>query len=256
MVDFVTESDSLDNIPEDFRPLYAESDGKYVIDEKFSKVAGAITGLNNSLKTARKEAKEAARTSVDISPLSEFGASPEEIKKTFTTKMKDLQDQLAATNSEDAKLNLEKIRDDLAKSYAVEIKNKEERSKALEGQLYSLLVENAASSAIVEAKGVPELLLPFVKGQIKAIEEEGEFKVFVVDESGDRRYSPFTGQPMTIKELVSEFKTNEKYGRLFESDSSQGGGMLPNSGRKPFRSAGKDLTSSQKIASGLNNRKR
>ena len=76
--------------------------------------------------------------------------------------------------------------------------------------MYGLLVENNATNAVVDAKGVPELLMPFIKGQVKVIEEDGSFNVYVVDPQGDRRYSGITGQPMNIKELVMEMKANEK----------------------------------------------
>ena len=46
-----------------------------------------------------------------------------------------------------------------------------------------LLVENEATAAVAEAKGIPDLLLPFIRDQVKVVEEDGEFKVFVVDKA-------------------------------------------------------------------------
>lgn len=244
------EVESLDRVPEQFRGIYAESaDGRYAVGENYRGVVEAVTGLNRSLKASRAEAK--AKTPTDLSSLSDFGRTPEEIRQAFDAKMKGLQDQLAG-KSGDAKLNLEKIREEMAAAHAKDLERANTRGEALQTQLYGLLVENGATAAVVEARGIPDLLLPFIKNQVKVVEEDGEFKVFVVDSAGDRRYSGVTGQPMTIKELVGEMKGNEKYGRLFESEvPGGGGGMPPNGGGRTPAARGRVLSANEKIAVGL-----
>lgn len=244
-----TPVESIDKVPEQFRGLYAQGeDGKFVVNETYKGVAEAVTGLNRSLKAARAEAK--ARTPVDLAPLADFGKTPEEIKAGITAKMQELQDQLAKGG--DAKLNLDKVREDMTRAHQADLQKHTTRAQALQNQLYGLLVENSANSAVAEMKGVPELLLPFIKNQVKVIEEDGQFNVYVVDSAGDRRYSGITGQPMSIKELVAEMKANEKFGRLFESEAPAGGGMPPRSGSTPPRTPGKVMTANEKIAAGLN----
>lgn len=244
-----TPVDSLDKVPEQFRPLYQESDdGKYVTAESYKGVVEAVTGLNKSLKAARAEAK--ARTPVDLSPLQDFGQDPAEIKQNIETKLKQLQDELAKGG--DAKLNLDKVREELAQGHKKELEKYQARSEALQNQLFKQLGENAAKSAIVELKGDAELLMPFVLQQLKPVEEDGEYKVYVVDAAGDRRYSGVTGQPMTPKELIAEMKSQEKYGRLFESEAPAGGGMPPGAGRKAPAQPGRTLSANEKIAAGLN----
>jgi hypothetical protein len=243
-----TPVDSIDKVPEQFRGIYKQGDdGKFVPDDAHKGVIEAITGLNRSLKAARAEAK--AKTPVDLSPLADFGKTPEEIKAAVESRINELQEQVAKGG--DAKVNLEKIKQDLAAAHAKDLERANKRSEALQNQLYGLLVENAATAAVVELKGVPELLLPFIKQQVKVVEEEGQFNVYVVDSSGDRRYSGVTGQPMTIKELVAEMKANEKYGRLFESEAPAGGGMPPRGGSTPPRQPGRVLSANEKIAVGL-----
>lgn len=244
-----SEVDDINKVPEQFRPLYTESDGKYLPNEQYKGVTEAITGLNRSLKAARAEAKDKAKGQVDLSPLKDFGETPEDIRQTFDNKLKEAQDELA--KGDKAKLNLDKVRQELAEAHANDLKKREAREEALTSQLYTLLVENKATAAIAELKGVPDLLLPFVKNQVKIVEEDGQFKEYVVDEQGDRRYSGITGQPMTIKELVAEMKANEKFGRLFESDSPSGGGTPPGSGGTPPRGQQKEMSAADKIAAGL-----
>lgn len=243
-----TAVDSIDKVPEQFRSIYKQDDdGKFIVDDTYKGIVEAVTGLNRALKAARAEAK--AKTPVDLSPLAEYGKTPEEIKANITAKLKELQDELAKGG--EAKLNLDKIRQELAEAHAKELEKANKRNEALQNQLYSLLVENAATAAVVELKGIPELLLPFIKQQVKVVEEEGQFNVYVVDSSGDRRYSGVTGQPMTIKELVAEMKANEKFGRLFESEAPVGGGMPPRGGSTPPRQPSRVLSATEKIAIGL-----
>lgn len=246
------EVETIEKVPEPFRGLYAEGAGTYKIAPEFKGAAEAVIGLNRALKAARAEAK--ANRPIDLSPLQEFGGSPEEIKSSVQSRIQELQNQLASGDK--AKLNLDKIREELAAGHSREIAAQKARTDALQNQLYSLLVENAATTATVDARGVPELLLPFIKNQVRVLEEDGEFRVFVTDAQGDRRYSGITGQPLTIKELVLEMKANEKYGRLFESEAPQGGGMIPGSGTRAIAKQQAPKSANDKILFGLQKRLR
>lgn len=240
-----SEQDSLDKVPEAFRGFYAPEptvDGKYIVAENLAPAAQAIVGLNKALKAARNDAKTKA---VDLTPLQEFGSTPAEIKEAIDNKINELMSQ-----DENAKVNIEKIKQDLAKGYAQESEKTKTRAEALQNQLYEMLVKNEAVTAIAEAKGVPELLMPFISGQVKVTEEDGKFQACVVDSAGDIRYSGVTGQPMSIRELVAELKSNEKFGRAFESEAPKGGGMNPTSG-KPTNTPKGDITATDKISQGL-----
>lgn len=247
--DFTQPVDAIDKVPEQFRSLYdSNAEGKFVVKDDFKGVATALSGLNTSLKAARAEAK--SKTPTDLSALAEYGADPASIKAKFDETVHALQEQI--TKGGDAKQNLEKIKQDLAAGHAKEIEKVTRRSEALQTQLYGLLVENAATTAVAELKGIPELLLPFIKQQVVVKEENGEFKVYVVDSAGDQRYSGLTGSPMSIKELVAEMKANEKYGRLFESDQQQGGGgMNPGGGRRTPPAQKGTLSPNDKISRGI-----
>lgn len=249
----------INKVPEDFRGLYIESDDDYSLNSEDAGVksaVAAITRLNKSLQAARKEAKGKTENKVDLSILSDYGDNPDAIAEAVTSKLKELTDELAKGG--DAKLNLEKIKEDLAKAHAKDLKTKDTKNEALGNQLHKLLVENAAVSAITEQKGIARFLMPLVKEQVKVVEENGEFSVFVVDGSGDRRYSGVTGEPMTIKELVKDMKANEEFGSVFESDSPSGGGIKPGStsGKTISKQGGHELSSTEKIAKGLASQKR
>ena len=239
--------DKIDLVPEQFRGIYEEKDGKFSVGESFQGVTTAVIGLNKSLKAARAEAK--GKTAIDLSVLSDYGATPEEIKESVAGKITELQNEIAKGGS--AKLNLDKVRQEMTAAHAQEMHKKEIRNDALQNQVYELLVVNNATAAIVEAKGDPDLLMPFIKSEVKIVEEDGKFNAYVVDAQGDRRYSGVTGQPMSMKDLVLEKKGNEKYGRLFESESPAGGGMQPGSGMRSNKNGSGELSATQKISAGL-----
>lgn len=250
--DFTKPVDDLEIVPAQFRPLYKPKDGggfEIKPDDTTKGAVEAIVGLNTALKAARLEAKAAKGKVVDLSPLAEFGASPTEIAEAIRAKLKEQEEALAKGGA--AKLNLDKVKAELAEGHAKELGKREKRIEALTQQLYTHLVEATATSAIAEAKGVPALLMPFVKERVKVVEADGKLGVFVVDQTGDQRYSGTTGQPMTIKELVAEMKADKAFGRLFESESPAGGGTP--SAQKTVKGivTGKDLSPIDKIKAGL-----
>jgi hypothetical protein len=249
------EVESLEKVPVDFRALYEEKDGKFFLsqDEKVKSSVSAVMRLNDALKAARAEAKNKG-VKVDLSPLADYGTSPEEIAAGVKAKLDAL--ETAAAGSKEAKLNLDKVKEELSKAHAKDSQVRDGKITALRGQLDKIMIENQAKSAIAEIGGdaaTIEILMPHLAPNVKSVEEDGEYKVFVVDKSGDKRYSGSTGEPMSIKELVAEFKGSDKFGKLFPSEAPNGGGVRPGSGEHRGMPPQKgELTANQKIAAGLN----
>ncbi|HLC40261.1 MAG TPA: hypothetical protein VJO34_01385 [Methylomirabilota bacterium] len=247
-----TKVKDLNVVPEQFRPLYGESEEGFSLRSTDPTVKGAveaIVGLNRALKAARAEAKN--KGSMDLSPLQEWGSDPATIAEAVKARIAEFEEM--ATKGSKAKLDIEKIKADLAKAHVGETEKVTRRAEALQKQLYTVMVESTAKSAIAEAKGDVDLLLPFVTGKIVVKEEDGAFKVYVVDGSQSIRYSGVTGEPMTIKELVGEMKAAEKYGKLFVSEAPSGGGTPPSGpvGGSRILPGGKELSSTEKISMGL-----
>lgn len=247
-----TPVDSLDKVPEQFRALYgtqAGQDGKFAVNPDLSKVAEGINGFNRTTKQLREQIKGFKPT--DLSPLAEFGDTPEAIAEAVKAKIA----EAGGAKGMEVQKQVDAARASIAEANKKELEKRDQRNQALQAQLYGMMVDSAAVSAVAEAKGVPELLLPFIKQQVKVVEQDGQFKVQVVDGQGEVRYGA-TGAPMTIKELVTEMKANEKYGRLFESEAPAGGGMRPGGAQQPRQQAAADRTSTQKIAHALGQRNR
>ena len=247
------EVDTLDKVPSDFRSLYEEKEGKFVLsqDEKVKSAVSAVTRLNEALKAARAEAKKKG-TPVDLSPLQDYGTSPEEIAAGVKSKLEAL--ETAAAGSKEAKLNLDKIKEEMSKAHAKDIQGRDGKISALKSQLDKLLITDQAKTAIAELGGdasTIEILMPHILPHVKSIEEEGEIRPYVVDK-GDKRYSGVTAEPMTIKELVEGFKGSDKFGKLFPSTAPSGGGVNPGSGNSRGIPPKKgEMTATQKIQAGI-----
>jgi hypothetical protein len=101
--------------------------------------------------------------------------------------------------------------------------------KALNGVVERYLIDAQATAAIAEAKGVPALLLPHVKQAVKVVEEDGDYKVRVVDAAGNPRVNA-KGEYLSIADLVSEMRQSEVFGRAFEGTGHSGSGAGQGSG--------------------------
>lgn len=244
----------LEKVPEQFRPLYVEKEEGEGFElsgnETVKSAVEAIVGLNRSLKAARSDTKKAKAGKVDLSALSEYGESVDEIVAGVSAKLEELDGQLAA--GKDAKINIDKIKEELAKVHAKDVGVKDTRITALTGQLYKLMVETSARQAL-DGKAIDaDLVMPFLTDRIKVVEEDNVFQVLVVDEQGDRRFSGVTGTAMTIKDLVGEMQKQDKFAPLFKSEAPKGSGHLPGTSVTPTPTIpGQKKTSHDKIRDGL-----
>jgi hypothetical protein len=243
--------DSLEKVPAQFKPLYAteaSADGKFIVAETFRGTSEAFVGLGRALKAERAAAKN--RTTVDLTPLADYGDTVEKIAEGFSAKLRTMQEELA----KGGKINLDKVKAEFAQAHQGEITKITTRATALQNQLYELMVDQAATAALAKEKGSTELLLPLVRQSVKVAEQDGKFSVFVVDPMGDRRYSGVTGEPMSIVELVAEMKSDKRFARAFDAEAPAGGGMTPGSGKgngRPLGGNGVEKSSVDKIRAGL-----
>lgn len=248
---FTPEVADLNTVPEQFRGFYAQAGDKHKLrldDPVIKTSVETITGMTTALTAARADVKAAKAKVVDLSALAEYGDTPEKILESVKAKL----EEAAVQGDGKAKNQLEGIKKALQEAHAKELTGRDTRITALREQLYSHLVDASATAAIAELKGVPELILPFLRQQVKVEEKDGKFEVVVIGQNNEPRYGS-TGSPMTIKELVSEMKGQQKYGRLFESESPNGGGMQQQRRNNVVtqQTQRDQMTPTQKIQAGL-----
>lgn len=240
--------DSIESVPEDFRVFYEEKDGKAALREDMAPAVAAFRSMSEALDKRSKDLREARSSRVDLTALSDYGESPDEIRQAFDAKLSELQDELS--KGKDAKLNLDKLRSDMTAGFEKEKQKLTARIEGLTGFLHQTLVTEKATAEIAAAKGDVELLMPFVSNKIKVQEDDGKFNVFVVDEQGEQKFNHL-GQPMSIKELVTEMKGNEKYGKLFTSEAPTGSGSSPGAARRGAGTPTNPSNPTSKISAGL-----
>lgn len=203
--------DSIDAVPEAQRGLYKEANGKFVLD-----VDGYEdpVGLKSALQAERQNAKTATQQAAAWKAL---GKTPEEIQALVDAQAAAEADKLGKSGEWD------KLKTQMADQHRTELGKKDERIGALTKSLERRLIDADATAAIAAAKGVPLLLLPHVRASVKVIEENGDFKVQVVDAAGNPRVNG-KGEFLSIADLVGEMRQSETFGRAFEASGTTGGG--------------------------------
>jgi len=246
--------ESLEAVDESLRVFYQEAEeGKYTIKEELRPTAVSWDNINGANANIRKENKALKTSKVDLTGLSDYGSTPAEILEAFTTQKKELSNAL---DKKEGHVNPEKIRIEMKKQHAVEIEQATKRAETYKAQLYDTLVTNEAMKAIVEHKGNSELLLGFVREQVKMEDVDGKLIPRVIDTDGDHRIGG-AGSLMTVPELVKSMKGEKKYGALFEADVNNGSGPPNNrssSGGPPQKGA--KLAPAQRLQAALDKRAR
>lgn len=247
--------DSLDKVPEQFRGMYAEDNGAFVLSDGFKGTALAIDGLNKSLKAARRDADEAKRNRPDLSGFAQVGqllglegddAANAETLRSAVEKV--------ISESKDGKVNWDKMKQDLERGFKAQLQGKDAELQTMGKSLQKYLVTTAAVQAIAGNKGVPELLLPHIQSQTKVVKEGDDYVVRVVDSTGDPRGNT-SGGFMTVEDLVKEMKASPTFGRAFESEAPGGNGVKPGSTNTKPGQQPQALTPTEKIARGLSKRR-
>lgn len=223
--------ESLEDLPEGLRSLYVEKEeGQYELSIDPKELEDAIApSLKSALQKERQNARQREREAKEWKrKLEAFGddADPETLLEELETLRKS-KESFEKTKGKDDNA-VEQVRKQLQDEFGKTLKAKDENLAKLQGQLTSLLVDSAATSAISELKGVPKLLLPHVKRMTEVVEEDGKYEVRVLNEKGEHRVDS-NGDYLTIKGLVEELRSDDVFARAFDGDNVSGGGT-PSSG--------------------------
>lgn len=204
--------DTTDSIPEALRDTAIETkDGKFAVAEVVEN--GEVAGLkskNTELLGKLRTVQERAAILGD--------RTPEDIQADL---------ELAAKFKEDkakAEGNFEQLKKQLVEQHTGEISKISARTKKIESKLYDVLAKREVEAAITAAGGNPKVLLPHVLPFIKVTEQDDDFTAQVVDAKGNPRIADGQATPMTIVQLVDQFKADETFGIAFAPSGSAGSG--------------------------------
>lgn len=206
--------DSLEDVAEALRGFYKQrADGKYQLDVEGAEPTDDVLGLKSALAKEKADALELKKkleglTKGELAELARLKKAQADADR------KKLEDEG----------NFEAVKKQMIDAHNEEIGKREARVEKLMGTIRKLLVDNAATQAIVAAKGNPKLLSPIVKSSLNLIENGDDFSVVVVDERGQPRTVGAEGKHMSIEAYVESLKAIPDFQPAFAASGSSGGG--------------------------------
>jgi hypothetical protein len=243
MFEFQHTLEILDEVPQNYRALYSKGDdGKFTLDADLAKRLD-VSGLTSALDKERKANKASGGLLAGWKALGETPEAVQERLQELTT---------AATKGTEGQKVWDKLKADLESGHQKVLQAKDLVLKGMQTSLEKYLIDSAATTAILTAKGSATLLLPHVRQNVRVFEEKGEHVVRVVDSDGDPR-GDGKGGFMTIADFITEMRSSADFSRAFEPSGNTGGGK-PAGSSKSGSGAGRDtseLSPVQRIASGL-----
>lgn len=217
-MDLKPELDNLDNVPDKYKGLYEEVDGKFILDTDLSKMLD-VSGLKNALRNERDTRQ---KLESKITSWEKLGKSADEILDLIKA------EEQRAIDVANKKGEWETIKEQLISQHKSQITEKDAEINKHKSFMNEYLVDAAAMEAISELKGSTKLLLPHVKKNVTVVEENGSFSVRVLNNDGKPRLNS-EGEFITIKDLVKEMRDQDDFSMAFEGVGKSGSGTPPES---------------------------
>lgn len=204
----------LDDVEESLRPMYkVRNDGRYQLDAEGAEAADDVAGLKTALA---KEKEEQLVLKQRLEGLTKGELA--ELKKLKKEKEDAEREKLEKDG------NFEAVKTQMIAKHNEELAAVQQNTAAIRRQLEKVLISDAATQAIVDAKGNPKLLGPIVRGAMQLTEVNGEFSVQIVGSNGQPLVSDAKGTPMSVTQYVESLKAIPDYQPAFAASGSSGGG--------------------------------
>ncbi len=202
-------------VPAEYRPLYRKdpADGSLQIIPTLARQMEA-PGLKTALQKARADAREVERREKEKhkKTLELLGVeSPDEVPLKI--------DELKRASSGAVDAVRAETEHRFKATYQAQISEVRAANEKLKQTLAETLIDGEATRAISQQKGSVRALMPHVKNSMKLVDENGALRPRVVDSDGNVRHG-HDGQPMTVSDLITEFKRDAEFASLFESSGS------------------------------------
>ena len=260
--------EAINVVPEKYHGLYSagagDNEGKFVLSDAAKPLVAEFIGVTNTLAGVRVDKKkvtdENAERRLSTKAVEDFAQSiglevtDDGVAAALRAFIDDLQGQVKG--GKEIKINLAKINTEWEGRFSELGASKDAELGEMRGALEKHLISDAATRALAEAKGSVDLLLPHVQRQCKVVRaSDGNYSVTVLDEQGDSRFDS-AGGLFGVNDLVAEMKTQDKFGRAFESETQKqtGNGAVPGSLNKSNVQLGqqnRELSPVEKIRVGL-----
>ena len=223
--------EAADEIPENLREYYAESDaGGYIlsVSDESGYALENVQGLKSTLGKLKDRATKAEE---GLKQYSAIGRSPQELAEA----LQQLESLRITQGEESEAISRMKAELDNVKRSARE--NIEQATAPIQSladarmeQIKDLLIDSQLQNAIIEAGGNPRLLMPILKNEVRArTDEDGKVIVEIVDADGTPRVKGKDLAPMGFADLVAERRNDPDLAVAFKANGHSGGGTTPDS---------------------------
>lgn len=140
--------------------------------------------------------------------------------------------------------------EDVKKHYSGQLSAAQQELADLKAAILNEKVSAKINAEIREAKGVPELLESHVRSRVRSEMVDGKLKITVLNASGGPMLKD-DGKEASVKDLISELRTNAIYQRAFEAPTAGGTGGKESSGASvaanPWNPVTKNVTEQMKL---------
>ena len=124
----------------------------------------------------------------------------------------------------------EKLKTQMAEAHTRELQSKDDENRELKESLYDTLARQKATEVLIELEGVPKVMLPHITPYLKVIRNDNaatpadRYRTVVVDGQGNPRVMDGNGTPMTVRQLVEEFRDDNEFAANFGTGGNTGSG--------------------------------
>ncbi|MGU3496359.1 hypothetical protein ACLBXM_20145 [Xanthobacteraceae bacterium A53D] len=185
--------DSLDDAPEALRGEYKQIDGKFVLDVEGIDAHPTVVNL----KSAHERQKAANKTlTTDLAAAKgRLDGLPDDFDADAYEVLKGLAEGKDAPKTDE---QVARVREQLERKHQTEIGKREDRIKALEGQINKAVIDDGLGRALDEAGIDPKFKVAAKavlkeKGIIKLSEDDGAFSAVVETDMGPMPLGKFVG---------------------------------------------------------------
>lgn len=249
--------EDIESVDESLRPYYKEDGGRYVLDVEPVEIRGEngsssyyaledVHGLRTAVQRERANARKYQEQA------GKYGDLDPETARAALDELETLRSESGDLQSKAQQLAESKV-EQMSKKHQSELQKVSSRADAYRNQLENVMIDQALASAIRSQggdEGTVELLMPHMRRAVKLHEDGERFVAEVIDPStGQQRIGDSMGSPMSLEQLVSEYKSNDRYAIAFPGTGKSGGGT-PSSGKRggglPAKSKKSDYSPSER----------
>ena len=247
-------------VPDSCKAFYEKADGddggfNLRGDAQTVAAVAVITGQNKALVAVRLEVNEAKATkTVDLTALSSYGNTVEEIAAAVGTKVEELTANASDKNVDVAK-QIAAVKKEHGEAMAAAKITTDQVIATKQGQLESYMLDTAISNAGAGFQNLNTTLIsPFARKQMAIHEVDGAPQVVVLGPDKEPRYSTSperAGLLMNTDELLVEMSEDKTFAPIFPSTQATTGGGAQTTNTPGRRADVSKMSPSEKIASAL-----